>query len=316
MAAPRSQASDSVTLLLSLVPYLLTASPVSVREAAQNFGVTEQTMRDTVTGLTTLGVPDKSGDVYGDHMFDIDWFLFEEQDEIYLTHAVGIEGTPRFSAREAATLTAGLTLIKSTVDESDAAAVQTLIQKIARGTSSRPAGITLAAAQAPASLELVREAIAKGMHVAFDYRSTGGQLQHRLVDPIVVEAILGAWYLRGYCHLREAVRTFRADRLVNLTIDPRPIDTVVTAADLDELQFTPSDNDMIATLRLARWALPAIIDFGPREISGTTEELTVEVNFASVESVFRALSRRPGVITVIAPDSLRKQVADWASNAL
>lgn len=316
MAKPRAQASDSVTLLLSLVPYLLSSSPVSVDEAAKNFGVSPQTIRDAVTGLTTLGVPDKAGDVYGDHMFDIDWDLFEEQDEVFLTHAVGIEGTPRFSAREAATLTAGLTLIKSAVDATESEAVQTLIDKIARGSSSRPAGITLAPAKAPASLELVREAIAKGMHIGFDYRSTGGVLAPRLVDPIVVEAILGTWYVRGYCHLREAVRTFRADRLVNAVIDPTPKDIDLTIADLDELQFTPSDQDMIATLRLPKWALPALIDFGPREISVTADELTVEVNFASVESVFRALSRRPGAITVVSPETLRKQVAEWATNAL
>lgn len=316
MAKPRSQASDTVTLLLSLVPYLLASSPVSVAEAAKNFGVSEQTIRDAVTGLTTLGVPDKAGDVYGDHMFDIDWDLLDDHNEVYLTHAVGIEGTPRFSAREAATLTAGLTLIKSVVDASEAPAVQTLIEKIARGTSSRPAGITVAPAKAPSSLEIVREAISKGMHISFDYRSTGGELSHRLIDPIVVEAILGTWYVRGYCHLREALRTFRADRLVNLAIDPTPKDTELSMDDLDELQFTPSDSDMIATLKLPRWALPAIVDFGPREISSKADDITVEVNFASAESVFRAISRRPGAITVIGPETLRKQVASWATNAL
>lgn len=316
MAKPRAQASDQVTLLLSLVPYLLATSPVSVSEAAKNFGVSESVMRDTVMSLATLGIADKDGDVYANYMFDIDWDLLEAGDEIMLTHTVGIEGTPRFSAREAATLTAGLTLIKSAVPDSQVSTIQELIEKVARGSSSRPAGIAVAASRAPAALEIVREAIGKSVHISFDYRSAGGELAHRIVDPLVVEAILGSWYVRGYCHLRNAVRTFRADRLANLTIDPTPKDVEISASDLDEVQFTASDHDMIATLQLPRWALPAISDFGPRELTSTKNDVTVEVNFASAESLFRALSRRPGAITVVAPETLRNLVAEWARSAL
>jgi proteasome accessory factor C len=141
-------------------------------------------------------------------------------------------------------------------------------------------------------------------------------MQTRLVDPIRVEAVSGTWYLRGYCHTRSALRTFRVDRLVNLHIEETARDTTLTVTDLDELLFDVSDTDIVATLELPVWALGVISDFGPRTTAESGETLTVEINFASVENVFRALSRRPGVITVVSPDSLRLQVAQWATNAL
>ena len=39
-------------------------------------------------------------------LFDIDWDLLDEQDLIVITNTVGLERTPRLSAREAAALLA------------------------------------------------------------------------------------------------------------------------------------------------------------------------------------------------------------------
>jgi len=316
MAKPRMQASDSVTLLLSLVPYLIVESPVSIADAAANFGVSEKTIRQAVEGLTTLGVADKSGIPMHDQMFDIDWDQFIDEGIIDLTHSVGIEGTPRFSAREAATLVAGLSLIENAVSGPNRELVIGLRDKIAQGSSSRPAGIAIAAVHPPKGLDVIREALERGVHLTFDYRSAGAEMLKRTIDPLRVEAVSGTWYLRGYCHTREALRTFRVDRMVNLTIDETPRDTSLTEADLNDVLFDVSDTDIIATLKLPVWALGVISDFGPRKISESGDTVSVEINFASVEGVYRALSRRPGVITVTAPESLRNQVAEWAKNAL
>jgi proteasome accessory factor C len=315
-AKPRLQASDTVTLLLSLVPYLIEASPVSISEAAQNFGVSEKIIRDAVTGLTTLGVADTSGIPLHGEMFDIDWDEFLERDTIYLTHTVGIEGTPRLSAREAATLVAGLSLIEEAVNESNRALVAGLRQKVALGSSTRVADIAIVPSRAPKNLDVIREAIESKQHVRFDYRRAGQATQERFIDPLRIESVSGTWYVRGYCHLRDALRTFRADRMANVVLDPTPADTALTVNDLDEVLFEENETDIIATLTLPVWAVGIISDFGPRKIAEQGDDVTVEIRFATVENVYRVLSRRPGVITVAAPESLRQQVAAWASDAL
>lgn len=315
-AKPRTQASDTVTLLLSLVPYLIEASPVTISEAAKNFGVSDKTIRDAVSGLTTLGIADTSGIPLHGEMFDIDWDDFLERDTIYLTHTVGIDGTPRLSAREAATLVAGLSLIEDAVNESNRELVSGLRQKIALGSSARVADIAIAPARAPQSLDVIRAAIEAGQHVRFDYRGAGRKTEARLIDPLRLESVSGTWYVRGYCHLREALRTFRADRMANVALDTTARDTKLTVDDLDEVLFAENETDIVATLAMPTWAMGIISDFGPRKLSETDDRVSVEIRFATVENVYRVLSRRPGVISVTAPESLRQQVAAWASDAL
>jgi proteasome accessory factor C len=310
------QASDGVTLLLSLVPYLIVESPVSIADAAKNFGVSENMIREAVEGLTTLGVADKTGIPMHDQMFDIDWDQFLDEGIIDLTHTVGIEGTPRFSAREAATLVAGLSLIENAVSGDNRELIHGLRDKIALGSSSKPAGISVATAHPPQAVDSIRDAIDQAVHIEFEYRSAGSETLTRLVDPIRVEAVSGTWYLRGYCHTRKALRTFRVDRMLNARIELTPRDTTLEEKDLDDVLFDVSESDIVATLSVPAWALGSISDFGPRTIAESGERITVEVNFATVEGVYRALARRPGVITVIAPQSLREQVAEWAKNAL
>jgi proteasome accessory factor C len=315
-ASPRFQSSDAVTLLLSLVPYLIDMSPVPVSETAANFGVDEKLIREFVERLSTFGVPDKNGVIYSDYMFDIDYDQFYDDDVISLTHTVAIERTPRLSAREAATLLAGLSLISSAVSSQQRASIDELVRKIGLGTSTSPAGISVSSQHAPAALGVVREALNAGVHVRFDYRGSDGVLASRLVDPIRLESVSGTWYLRGYCHLRDDVRTFRVDRLIDIELDSTPGDSPVGEHELPETLFAVSDTDIIAQLQGPSWAISALSDFAPRIISQSSDESIIEINFGSLESVFRAVSRRPGSIQVISPESVRRQVADWAQAEL
>src|SRR5690606_12846416 len=62
------------------------------------------------------------------------------------------------------------------------------------------------------------EAIDQQRRIEISYRSSDAmgsdtsQITRRQVDPYGL-ARLGPWYLVGYCHLREDMRTFRVDRI-------------------------------------------------------------------------------------------------------
>ena len=67
--------------------------------------VTTAQMRSMVEKLTVIGLPGDSGFwQMANDLFDIDWDLLDERDLIVITNAVGLERTPRLSAREAAAL--------------------------------------------------------------------------------------------------------------------------------------------------------------------------------------------------------------------
>ncbi|MGC9469896.1 MAG: helix-turn-helix transcriptional regulator [Anaerolineae bacterium] len=62
-------------------------------------------------------------------------------------------------------------------------------------------------------LQTLREAIKVRHTVRLVYRSFSLEETQRDVDPYALSFRWGNWYLVGFCHLREAMRTFRLDRI-------------------------------------------------------------------------------------------------------
>jgi DNA polymerase III subunit epsilon len=63
------------------------------------------------------------------------------------------------------------------------------------------------------------EAIYGGKRLNLTYVDKGGKRTSRLVTPIQVMGLADYIYLRAYCHLRKSERTFRLDRIVELTLE-------------------------------------------------------------------------------------------------
>jgi predicted DNA-binding transcriptional regulator YafY len=107
------QAQDKLTFLLSLVPYLMDHDRVSVAEAAAHFGMAKEQIREAVRLIGVSGIPGETAQYQHEDLFDISWDDLEDNDQIVLTHRVAIDDSPRFSAREAAALIAGLQYLSS-----------------------------------------------------------------------------------------------------------------------------------------------------------------------------------------------------------
>ena len=71
-------------------------------------------------------------------------------------------------------------------------------------------------------------AIRRQNQIELAYQSYAGEPSSRVVDPYALVYRVGRWYLVGYCHLREDVRTFRLDRIAGMELldstFPRPPD--------------------------------------------------------------------------------------------
>jgi hypothetical protein len=69
------------------------------------------------------------------------------------------------------------------------------------------------------TIQVVEEAIAAGSSLEILYFTAGrGELSRRVVDPYRVEQRRGVPYLVGYCHLRQAERVFRLNRIREIKI--------------------------------------------------------------------------------------------------
>ena len=77
------------------------------------------------------------------------------------------------------------------------------------------------------SLICVCTAVRARRRLAFNYESHDRTCSRREVEPYGVVHMDGRWYAVGYCRLREAVRTFRLDRITELEVRPEAFDRPV-----------------------------------------------------------------------------------------
>jgi predicted DNA-binding transcriptional regulator YafY len=95
-------------------------------------------------------------------------------------------------------------------------------------------------------LEKLRRATRERRRVAMVYRGRGQpEPLQRDLDPYALIHRWGYWYVTGHCHLRGAVRTFRVDRIVELTL-------------LGQAFVVPSDFDIQAYLSAEPQAQPQV----------------------------------------------------------
>lgn len=308
-------AQDKLTFLLSLVPYLIDRDRVSVAEAASHFGVSREQIRESVKLLAVSGVPGDTAAYLPEDLFDIDWDALEIDDEIVLTHSVAIEDAPRFSAREAAALIAGLQYLSALPENADKSTITTLMGKLTRGASGAPSRVAVEQSETDATLELIHSAVEDGVQLEFDYVNARGDRERRTVDPLRVESVDADWYLRAWCHMRQALRTFRLDRMSNPARSAKPITHRPADVPVPDTLFQGSSDDVLVTIEVAPSALPLLADYVP-EGAATSEvggRLRTTVRVSDFSGLKRLIAGMPGVATVMEPADARRVVADWAA---
>jgi hypothetical protein len=65
----------------------------------------------------------------------------------------------------------------------------------------------------------IAEALDSGGRVRMRYVNAAGQETNRIIRPLVVHENRGYQYLIAYCYLKEEQRTFRLDRIIEMTIE-------------------------------------------------------------------------------------------------
>ncbi len=309
------QAQDKLAFLLALVPYLMDRDRVSVTEAAQHFGVEKSQLRDAVRLIAVSGIPGETNAYQPGDLFDIAWDDFEENDQIVLTHQVAIDDSPRFSAREAAALIAGLQYLSALPENADRDVIGSLMAKLARGSSGAPSEVAVARSETDETLATIRDAVAAGTQVEFDYLNSRGERERRRVDPLRIESVDQDWYLRGWDHLRTALRTFRLDRVDGLIVTDQPITYRPGDLRLPETLFEGTPDDQLVTVEVSASALPLIVDYIPDGADRSEHDglVRTQLRVAHFHGLKRLVTGLSGVLTVLDPPEARRVVADWAA---
>ncbi|GAA5027738.1 helix-turn-helix transcriptional regulator [Microbacterium fluvii] len=308
-------ATDRAALMLQLVPYLVGKGEVSVIEAADEFDVTPAVMREMVQKLTVIGLPGDSGYwQMSNDLFDIDWDLLDQRDLISLTNTVGLQRAPRLTAREAAALLAGLQLARTLPGVADSDVFAGLLAKLALGASSTPADVIVVPGPVDAAREVVADALARGVAVSFTYKAPDAAATTRTVDPVKVQIADGQWYLQGWCHLRQAMRTFHLDRVSDLEL------TGIAITHGEERVpgwFETGDGDLVVTARFAASVAPLLGEYlGRAEVQTAGGVSTATIPVADEVSLRRLVAKLGGELEVLEPESARRAAAEWAAAGL
>ena len=337
---PALLATDKLAFLLAFVPWLMDHDRVTVAEAAAHFRVSENRIREAVELIAVSGIPGETSSYQHNDLFDIAWDRFEDHNEIVLTNLVAIDDSPRFSGREAAALIAGLQYLSSLPENADRVAIDSLMAKLARGASATPSPVAVGATETDAALATIRRGVADGVQLEFDYLDSRGVKIRRHADPLRIESVDSDWYLRAWCHLRTAVRTFRLDRISDLELTDVPIEYRAGDIALPDVLFESSPTDLVVIIDVEPAARALIADYLPDDVptstagpSSTGQESVsnapasdtsasdtsmadgrerISIRVTHYHALKRLIAGLPGVVTVVGPAEARAAVFDWA----
>lgn len=316
MSARPLVATERAALILQLVPYLISQGEVTVDEAAAEFDVTPAEMKSMVEKLTVIGLPGEGGFwQMANDLFDIDWDLLDERDVISITNSVGLERTPRLTSREAAALLAGLQMAAGLPGVGDSGVVQGLLAKLARGASGTPADVIVAPSEVDDVRVTVADALRRQVAVSFAYRAPDREPTTRTVDPVKVHIAGGQWYLQGWCHLRQAMRTFHLERVADVRLTD--IASTHGGAEVPEL-FEATETDAVVEVRFRTEVAPLLTELidtaSVTDLGAGWQRGSIRV--ADARGVKRMVARWGGAVEVLAPASAREAVRVWAESGL
>ena len=194
----------------------------------------------------------------------------------------------RLSTSEALALLAAAETLMAT--DQAPPALGTAVEKLAAALGIEPdEALSIEIEGESAMVAMLRDAAANGVVVDLTYTSLGkGETTQRQIEPWSVFTTMGNWYVSAYCRNAGAERVFRIDRVrsaqpTNLRFTPNPNPPA------PEVRYTPSEDDIEATIRLdapARW----VADYYPVDVLDT-DPLVVRFSTADPGVAARLLVR-------------------------
>lgn len=308
-------ATEHLSRLLAMVPYLVTRQGIPLAEAARQFGISEAALVKDLELLFVCGTPGHMPD----DLIDAAW----DDGHVYLRNADTIARPLRLGVDEALALIVGLRALAEVPGLHDRDALERTMAKLeaaAGDAALTSAQVSVEVEGESGVLTAARGALAgaRRLHLTY-YVPTRDETTERDVDPMRVVLMDGRWYLEGWCHRAEAVRLFRLDRVVAIEVldAAAQLPPEATERDLDAGLFVPSAEDSVVILELdppAHW----VADYYPVDSVEDLPDgrLIVRLRAADTRWLRALVLRLSGAARVLDPPELRAEVHSRASAAL
>jgi predicted DNA-binding transcriptional regulator YafY len=302
--------------LLELLELLQAQTLITGREIADRLAIDARTVRRYVAALQALGIPvEGQRGVGGGYRirpgFRLPPLMLTDDEAVVV--ALGVVAAGRL----------GLTASAETLDTAQAKIHRVLPDTLRRRVEALEAALdftTSAPAGAPVSGEtalLLADAIRRRRRLRAAYRSYSGENTRRELSPHGLVVHSGRWYLAAYDHTREALRTFRVDRMRGAKVR-------------EEAALDPPDGfdaSAYVSRSLAQVPWPYVVEVlldlpledATRRLPATLAELAEEdggtllrMRVSSLEWTARVLAGLGCDFTIREPDELRDSVRGLA----
>lgn len=311
-------ATDRLGRLLTMVPWLLTRQGIDIKEAAEQFSVTEEQIVDDLELLFVCGTPGHMPD----DLIEASW----EEGRVHLGNAETIARPMCLGRDEALALIVALRALAEVPGIEEHDAIDRALAKLEHAAGEAAAASAQVRIdidtdeQQQQVLALVKDALARHRRIHLRYLvASRDESTERDVDPMRVLSIDGRWYLEAWCHRAEGVRMFRLDRVEEATVldvDGTPPEQA-KPREVTSGVFRPAPDDLVVELVLApraAWVAESFpVDEVERHDDGTTR---VALRSADPSWVRRLVWRLGGAATVLSPPSLAAEVRTGAVAAL
>ncbi len=211
--------------LLALVPWLAANSGVTVAQAAQHFGISEEQLRQDLGSVITSGADDWT-------LFDIQYW--DDGGVIRVIDALDLTEPLSLTPDEGFALLVALHALAAVPGAHDRAVLESTTTKLTAvlGASAPAHGAVAVRVDVPDEVaEQVGAALAAGRTLHLTYvGAVRDEVTERVVDPVGIVVIDGYAYLRAHCRSAGGMRLFHAERILDLCVGPEPA-APVDAAD-------------------------------------------------------------------------------------
>ncbi len=190
--------------LFEITYLLMGRKTITAGELAERFEVSKRTILRDIDVLSAAGIPvyttkGKGGgiSIMGNYVFNSRILSDEEQDQILLA-LQGLSATGELSSDQL------LNKLANLFEKANADWIEVDFSRWGQGASDNR------------RFELIKHAILYQHAVRFAYVGASGERSERTVYPLKLNFKSRAWYLRAFCTARQAYRTFKINRMLQI----------------------------------------------------------------------------------------------------
>jgi len=318
---PAERTTERLKRILVLVPWVIAHPEATVTELCERFDMTREELIADIDVLMMCGLPPFGpGDLIE---------AFVEGDSVVIAMAEYLAKPPRLTRAEAIALLVMGRAVAALPGLEEAGSLRSALGKLAEAVS--PAESDRARALVDrVTVELgsvgddllaeLREAVDLHRRLKISYYSSGrDEMTEREIDPLLVCASMGYWYVIANDRSSGEERTFRVDRIrdVSATGDSfEPPGTFDPSRYTEGPLFTPSPHDIVVTLDLepeAAWIREVVPFEDEADRNGLTR---ITLRTSHLAWLVRLLLSAGNTARVVEPEELRDAVRGAAARAL